>query len=83
MNSFKKLRELGIGINPDDIFKILRYLQDSLSQEQFMCLTLHLRLATFPSYFDYDDDKVIWERNLLPRQIIFFCFEDFIELKDV
>ncbi len=44
LNFLRKLRELHIDADHVcDFFKILRYLQDTLFQEQFKCLTLYLR----------------------------------------
>ncbi len=78
-----KLRELHITQEkPDEIFKILRYLQVSLPQKQFKGLTLYLGLDRYSNSFEYDDE-VIWERNLLPRQIIIDCNDEYFKLKDV
>ena len=56
LNSLKKLRELHIfAINHNDGFNILRYLQVSLSQEQFNCLTVYLTFTVGENSFHYDD----------------------------
>ena len=79
VQSLAQLRDLNfIAKDFDDLERILRFLQVSLSKYRLKRLTLYV--TGFNSYydpFDKSDSEIILQRNLLPKQIIIHDLNSF------